>query len=119
LVNFLFDPNQPYSACRICGEVFQTALDRRIPVGHEPSNSLVARLAKLKRDEWRRQHHGTHSAYQHRMLALSGATCTPEAAQRLSSLGIIPISDMVLDDEVSEALAEANSTPTDDVEGSR
>jgi hypothetical protein len=119
LTNFLFDPSKPYSACRICGEVFQTELDRRIPPGHEPHNSLIARLGKLRRDEWRKTHHGTHTEQQHNMLALSGSFATPEAAQKLAQMGIIPISDMVLNDESEAALAEGSATPTEDAEGSR
>jgi hypothetical protein len=39
---------------------------------------------------------------------------TPEAANKLAAFGLLPILDMVEDEEVQIALFESNSMPADD-----
>lgn len=111
-----FDINKPYSGCNLCGAVYQGPLDLRVPPGHLPENSMIAKLAYDAREEWRLKHSKTHSEMEHRMLALSGRWATPEAAQRLAALGIMSVVDMVIDDEVASALAEGSSIPEKEVE---
>jgi hypothetical protein len=41
----------------------------------------------------------------------------PQAAAKAISYGIVPVTDMVLNDEVEHALRVSSSTPTDDAEG--
>jgi len=105
----VFDSNKPYVACRLCGGVFQGPLDLRVPPGHEPENSLIAKLAKNRRDDWAATHATKeHTEDEHRLLRLSGRFATPIASQRLAALGIISIVDAVIDDEIPHALAEAH-----------
>lgn len=115
LTNFEFDLNRPYTACLLCGVVYQSEIDRKVPPGEEPHNSLIARIAKERRGNWARAHAATeHTLDEHAELARSGRTMTPQAAQKLSAYGIIDITDMVVDDEVADALAKASSTPLED-----
>lgn len=114
--NLNFNPNKPYVSCMLCGAVFQGPLDLRVPPNHEPENSLIARLAKNKRDEWAEEHATQHTEHEHMMYRLSGRFATPEAAQKLAALGTFSVLDLVIDDEVSNALAEAKAIPIDDVE---
>jgi hypothetical protein len=50
------------------------------------------------------------------MLKISGLTMTPEAAHKLAAFGLIPISDMVLNEEVASALMESHPVPSSEVE---
>jgi len=96
--------NKPYCGCLLCGEVFQSALDLNVPPGHEPSNSLIARLAYDRRTRWRQEHKCLPAAPSRKR---PGTYATPEAAQVLASLGVFSLIDLVLDDEVSSALKES------------
>jgi hypothetical protein len=99
LAELLFDPNAPYTCCRICGSVFQSTLDRH---GSAPVEAL------LKRRAWSFYHASTHSEHEHRMLKLSGNWCTPEAAKKLTPFGIIDLVGLVMDDEIESAYKEAD-----------
>jgi hypothetical protein len=115
-----FTTEKPYTACRLCGAVFQGPLDLKVPPGHEPENSMIARLAKLKRDDWARTHaRREHTQNEHDDLKRSGRFATPIAAGRLSAMGIFSIIDMVTDDEVASALKEAKAIPDREVENGR
>jgi hypothetical protein len=105
----LFDPAKDYRACLICGEIFQSFLDRL-----EYRDLDVVADARRFRDEWARKHAKQHSEKEHHLLAISGNTMTPEAANKLAAFGLLPILDMVEDEEVQIALFESNSVPTDD-----
>lgn len=105
-VSPLFDPNKPYAGCLLCGEVFQSALDREVPPGHEPGNSLIAYLAFLRRTRWRKDHSLSHSSLERESLVKSQRFATPEAAQELSKYGMFSLIDLANDDEVSNALKE-------------
>lgn len=107
-----FRHDRPWTACRICGLVFQSKLDRT-----NNFNEEAQLRALLLRREWSIRHAKTHSATEHRELALSGRWLSPEAAQKLSSFGIIPLTDAVMDNEVEAALREAPRHPANDVEG--
>lgn len=114
LIGLKFDLDKPYTGCRICGTVYQSdtdrALDSNDPIGH-----LVA---TERRRLWSVAHASTHSTGEHVELAMSGRWCTPAAAYKMACLGIVPLSDMVLDEAVADALRKAPAVPTDDVEGS-
>jgi hypothetical protein len=96
-----FDPNMPYSGCRICGQIYQTELDRNIKTLDQ------ALTASFGRAQWSKKHSKTHTTTQHRQLLISGRWCTPEAAQALASKGVISVVDLVMDDEISHAYREA------------
>ena len=112
LEGFVFDPTKNHAGCGICGKVFQSDLDR---LSSPTSEDLVEALHK--RTEWRLNHARTHSDAEHRQLAQSGLFALPEAAEKLASFGIIPLTDTVKHDEVSYALLEAKRAPSDDAEG--
>lgn len=114
---FEFDKTKPYTACCLCGAVYQGALDLRVPPGHEPHNSIIARLAKNNRDAWASEHaRKEHKESEHMALRRSGRFATPEASQKLAALGIVSLVDMILDDEVSNALKEGSPMPEREVE---
>jgi len=110
----VFMPNRDYTYCRICGVIFQPELNR---VPSEDYTAEVILAAELQRRSWSQQHAKTHSATEHRQLAQSGRHVTPEALQRLVPFGIIPVSDMALDEESAAAGLETGRMPTNDVEG--
>lgn len=114
--NLEFDINRPYRACFICGEVFQSEIDRRVPPGTLPANNMVAKIAKERRDAWANHHRFKHPIREHHALRASGRTMTPEAAHKLAAFGIIPVVDMVLDPEVKDALAKSSPIPQKDAE---
>ena len=112
LTGFVFDPSKNHAGCGICGEVFQSILDRlQWPTYEEWQRALDMRT------EWRIKHARTHSSAQHRQLKESGLFALPEAAGKLASFGIIPLTDTILHDEVAHALLEAPRAPTDDASG--
>ena len=107
-----FDPSCTHAGCGICGEVFQSALDRlKSPTVGEWHRALGMRT------EWRIAHARTHTTAEHRQLRVSGLFALPEAAQKLASYGIIPLTDTVRHDEISHALFESPRAPADDAQG--
>lgn len=110
-----FIPTRDYTYCRICGEIYQPQLNR---VSEEEYTSEVILAANILRREWSQRHARTHTSYEHRMLALSGRHCTPEALHRLVPFGIIPVSDIAFDPESEQSGLEAPRAPSNDVEGS-
>lgn len=111
-----FMPNRDYTYCRICGVIFQPALNRVAEDAYTPEVILAA---EIQRREWSQTHARTHTTTEHRLLALSGRHCTPEALQRLVPFGIIPVTDLVMDPESEQAGLEANRAPRTDIEGAR
>jgi hypothetical protein len=102
--DYKLNTDRPYCGCLLCGEVFQSSIDLNVPPGHEPSNSLIARLAYDRRLRWRQEHQCLpHAPCRKR----PGTFATPEAAQVLAALGIFSLIDLVMDDEVSSALSES------------
>lgn len=124
LTNFRFNLRAPWTACRICGVVYQTELDRKayeLCMANDSDYLATYEEAKAIRNEWRVNHESAlHTEREIRLLNLSGLSVTPEAALALAPLGIIPIGDAgnVYISEVDEALFEAPRAPTNDVEGS-
>jgi hypothetical protein len=124
LVNFKFVLRAPWSACRICGAVYQTELDRRalqMMLDNDPMYAAVYEESTRLRDDWRVKHERAfHTDREIRLLNLSGLSVTPEAAINLAPYGIIPIGGAgnVYIDEIDEALFEAPRAPIDDAEGS-
>lgn len=107
-----FDPSFTHAGCGICGEVFQSHLDRlQAPTVGEFNRALDMRL------EWRIRHARMHSSTEHRQLRLSGLFALPEAAKKLASYGIIPLTDTVRHDESVHALAESPRAPVNDAQG--
>jgi hypothetical protein len=104
LVNFKFDPQYPYAACRICGEAFQS-----------DKNRLGSQEGLL---EWRINHNKLHADREHVQLIKSGRKFTPDAAHKLAALGIIDFDAILADPEMASAYAEAPRAPVNDVEGS-
>lgn len=107
-----FDVNYPCAGCRICGVVFQSHTDRI----RRKTPFDIAFALELQ-NEWRKAHNKTHTDKEHLDLARSGMWATPEAAAKLSTYGIIAMSDMIMYDETAEALAKVKAIPIDDVEG--
>ncbi len=103
LTNFNFDINKGYTYCGICGDIFQSRLN-------EP-------LATNERRQWSFDHAATHSLVEHAEFTKSGRTMTPEAAIKLMPYGVVAVSDMVFDDELSRVLQRTSSTPTSDALG--
>lgn len=95
----VFDHARPYAGCKICGEIYQ------------PDATNAVEVQQLRVKEWRVRHDASHSFAEHEMLRISGLWATPEAAYKLAPYGIIPIVDMVMNDEVKQALAEAPRSP--------
>lgn len=92
-----FDANKPSRACLLCGAVFQST-------------------DAIERQLWAEKHKKTHTQFEHDLLAMSGLVMTAQAAHRLAAYGIIPLSDMVTNEEVEAALLEAPSQMTKEVE---
>jgi ABC-type uncharacterized transport system ATPase component len=114
-----FMPDKPFAGCRICGRVYQSSLDRDHPHMHVPEHMRLSRdfEAQQRRKGWSIKHAKTHSEAEHRELAMSGAWCTPAAAQMLASFGVIALSDAVSNEEHEVALLESKAVPFNDVEG--
>jgi hypothetical protein len=123
LTNLSFDPSKPYSGCRLCGALFQSAIDRdpireyfKHPDDYDQDYHNVLWFALDMRKEWTRKHAKLHSEKEHNMLRISGRWATPEASERLATMGVFSVTDLVLDNEVSSALAESPRVPTNDAE---
>jgi hypothetical protein len=107
LTNFEFDATMPYTGCRLCGRIFQSELDR--------SNIAPVEALELRKN-WSLKHAKLHTELEHQLLEKSGWWCTPEAAQRLASFGIVDIGALALSGEHSMAYLESESIPVDDAE---
>jgi len=102
-----FNPHAPFAGCKICGEVYQSDLDRKIDqTPHENIQALV------QRRNWTFAHARTHADHEHRSLELSGRFCTPEAAYKLATFGVVSLPTLD-DDETPHAQRLAPKLPTD------
>lgn len=109
--------DREFAACRICGAIFQSWLNtNRVSDEEYAADPEIELAAAIETKEWRRQHNLKHSEATHRQFRESGLTFTPEAAHKLAPFGLVPIGDMVYQDEIAQALAEAPRAPVDDVE---
>jgi hypothetical protein len=106
-----FDIRYPYSFCRICGIVFQSSRER----SSDNRLHVLGANTELRR-QWSVRHARTHTDTEHRQLAASGRFVTPEAAERLVTYGIAPVSDMALNGEHEHAAIQASNRPKDDAE---
>src|SRR5262245_50208043 len=104
-----FDPSAPFAGCRICGLLFQTALDRLAVKTQRQQLD-----AEAHRTMWQHQHSRTHPDHEHRLLAISGLWCTPEAAMQLAAFGVYALSDIAISDEHAQAGREAKAIPSND-----
>lgn len=111
LTNFEFDQSMPYGGCRICGTVWQPAVLRNITVNIERKVRIVK--------AWRKNHALSHTAEEHRALALSGLWALPEAQQKLAPFGIIDMTAYTpaQNDQLDSALLEAPRAPVNDADG--
>lgn len=123
LPGLMFNINAAYTGCLLCGAVYQSILDRRVATLQiEVSNPLntfidtyIAQATQLRK-QWAAQHGLTHPVSAHIALQKSGLFCTPEAALKLTPLGIVGLNHTPNSD-VAQAMFEAPRAPTDDVEG--
>lgn len=108
-----FNPHASFTGCQICGEVFQSELDRKTYLGYaSPAEQIQATVQRRNWSQWHASH--SHTQKEHDMLAASGRFCTPEAAMKLAPLGIVTMSDNVFSVEHEQAQAEAPRTPVDE-----
>lgn len=117
----LYDPMSPLAACRICGSVYQSKLHRLIgryrnELGIEAPDNLIQKCLDDS-DRWRE----AHAKFQHTLEQIeaferSGMTFTPEAANALSTFGIITLDDPFVSQETNDAMFEAPRAPIKDVE---
>lgn len=115
LDGFEYDPERPAQHCRLCGTSFQPALAR---TDDWLWNDEVKWAVEILLREWSNNHARTrHTQREHENHRRSGRFLTPEAAAKLIPLGIYPVQDIVLDDEVRHAGLLAPRAPKDDVEG--
>lgn len=125
----------PWSACRLCGAIYQSDLDRitylfkqqgRIQEIVDRSNGEIhfigdehaTRLlddATDRRKRWRELHERRyHTEVEVESLLKTGFAMTPEAAHKLAPFGITPLGNM--HEEIVDALFTAPRAPYDDAE---
>lgn len=130
-----FDPHAPFSACRLCGALYQTDRDRQC------KNYVISGLiydvdgrwfgpayaidildkCTARRNRWRELHERRyHSLSEIEAFAKTGHALTPEAAHRLAPYGIAPLltdsQEDALSSEIEHAMHTAPRKPSDDAE---
>lgn len=127
LVNYEFVLEAPWKACRLCGAVYQSDLDRQAYAFYQNDEHYMAQFIELagrrRRERWLKLHNRRrHPNYfaEVRQLESSGLPYTPEAAQCLSTYGIIYMGDVPskYENEIADALFEAPRAPINDADGS-
>lgn len=117
-IGIKFDPTCDYAACRLCGKIYQSDLDRL----HTKDYAMWLRnkhVAAGARQGWRLRHtQQEHTQAEVDAFAKTGLTYTAEAAHRLAPFGAIAPNDAIFNDEIASALLEAPRMPVADVEGS-
>ena len=122
-----FDIDAEFAACRLCGAVYQSPLDRKVLdyvskgylyrvgnmwYGHSAGINCY-QDANWRRQRWRRLHERRyHTESEIAAFSKTGHAFTPEAAHRLAPYGIVPTGNM--SDEIVAALFEAPRAPADD-----
>lgn len=109
-----FDPLAPFTACRLCGALMQTARDR---LSYELMGEGEVRLAQLiasteteNRHNWLRRHEKVcHPLSEIEAFSKTGWAMTPEAAHKLAPFGIAPMGN--LDGGIVDAMATAPRAP--------
>lgn len=121
LTNYTFVLEAPWKACRLCGTVYQSDLDREAYKAQQDGltgrAAILESLGKSRRETWLLVHNKTnHPNYDKelRLLNMSGLDVTPEAAQKLSTYGIVVTQG---GEETALALLEAPRCAINDVEG--
>lgn len=99
-----FRADREYTFCRVCGALFQPHLER-VPA-HLYTAQVIERSSTLQR-AWATKHAKTHPGHVHESFRKSGAFLSPEATLALVPYGILPISDIVLNDENEHAGLQA------------
>lgn len=121
LTNYDFIVEAPFRACRLCGAVYQSRLDRLAYYATDENDRAYYNLRGLERRErWEELHNRRahpHYSTELRHLIISGLPVTPEASTKLASYGIIPLGPTPYQDEIADALFEAPRAPINDVEG--
>lgn len=122
LTGLTFDPDASFTGCLICGEVYQSHLDRKCrKLRDEPLNPLneffeeYMYFTKELRRGWDVDHAKLHTQREHEALRASGMFCTPEAALKLTPLGVFSI-DHHNETELAAAMTEAPRAPQNDVQ---
>jgi hypothetical protein len=113
-MNETFNPRAAFTGCCICGQTFQSPLDRKVYHGYASPAEEVQ--ATVQRRNWS-QHHASkmHTQKEHDMLAASGRFCTPEAAHKLAPLGVVTLTDS-FHEENRAAQEEAPRLPVEEPE---
>lgn len=121
LPGLTFNIEASYTGCLICGAVYQSKIDRKVwqitQDEYHPFSHLLAAYsvtADRLRKTWSQNHSKLHPQWQHEQLKRSGQFCTPEAALKLTPLGVFALD--ATDDELPAAMLEAPRAPQDDVE---
>jgi hypothetical protein len=122
----VFNPDYPYTYCRICGDLYQSHTQRAPTKAENPAakhapydpinapNDTVGKA--MQRRNWAIRHERSHTPAEVARYSpkdpktgeVTARLFSPEAAHRLVPFGIIPLSGMVLDPEVEYA---ANTAP--------
>lgn len=133
-----FDPNAPFTGCRLCGDLFQheedrvcyeqlqagVIIERRFLdhtsyfIGPEYYVDMIDRCT-LRRKLWLKRHNRVnHSEAEIELFAKqaakTGQAFTAEAANKLAPFGITPLVSSTDDPEVVDALAKAPRAPSID-----
>jgi len=95
--------------------VFQSTHDR-VSVKRYDSAHVVD--GAFERVLWAQRHAYSHAQWQHEDFKRSGLFVTPAAAERLVPFGIIPVQDIVENEESRHAGLVAPRAPIDDAETS-
>jgi len=103
-----FRSDREYTFCRLCGDIFQPALERYSDEDYTP---LVQAQSQEMQRWWRDTHNKTHQDWEHEQFLNSGRFLSPEATYKLVPYGIIPLSDLVFDGDSAAAGLEAPRMP--------
>lgn len=125
----------PFTACRLCGAIYQSPLDRIsyfdlqdgnlqevadsythevMFIGSEKATRNLDEATDRRR-RWRYLHERRyHTEEEIMQLLQTGFAMTPEAAHRLAPYGITPLGNM--HEEIVDALYTAPRKPSDDAE---
>lgn len=103
-----FRSDREYTFCRLCGAIFQPALERYPNEDYTPS---VQAQSKEMQRWWADTHNKTHQDWEHEQFLSSGRFLSPEATYKLVPYGIIPLSDLVFDGDSAAAGLEAPRMP--------
>lgn len=112
-----FNPHAPFTACRLCGELWQTPLDRLSQELADDGEILRAQAIAAEQTDLRHtwlEHHNNqhHDKTEIEALNMLGWAMMPSAAHRLAPFGIAPTGN--LHNEIIDAMATAPRAPNTD-----